>query len=114
MKRLALLIAALLSALSCSLDRYRSPEFAEVRLQVPPEFLKEKGTHILGNPSSYTTIDCFLLDVNGPGIDAMYDENNPYAVLDLGMNSGWVARTALVTAGSTSMTIKVPIGRSRT
>lgn len=101
-----------LATLSCTFDRYHSNQTAEVRLSVPKKYLEDKPK-ILGAPSSYA-VDCFLLDVNGPGIDPMYADSNPFTTVDLGQNSSWVSRASLVATGSTTLSIRVPIGRSRT
>jgi hypothetical protein len=68
----------------------------------------------MAGPGDYSTIDCFVLDVNGPGIEPMYSEDSAFASLDLGLNSVWFQRTDLVASGTTTLSVRVPIGRSRT
>lgn len=108
MKRLLLLVTFLSS---CSFERYSAQPTAEVRLRVPQEWLEPRA---LAGPGSYATVDCFVVDANGPGIDPMYDEANPFTTLDLGLNATWVSRAALLASGESTLSIKVPIGRSRT
>ena len=98
---------------SCSLERYSSVSEGVLRVDLPRSLLAER-LKIMGAPSSYTTIDCFVVDVNGPDIPAMYNDANPFASMDLGMNSTWIQRTELVASGATLLSMKVPIGRART
>lgn len=103
--------ALLLTNTSCSLERYSKSEMAELRITVPRELLQPKT---MAGPGDYATVDCFLLDVNGPGIEPMYPEDSPFTFLDLGLNSTWIQRTDLIASGATTLSIRVPIGRSRT
>ncbi len=98
---------------SCSLERYSKVETAELKISIPRSLIENKAGAKAG-PGDYSTVDCFVLDVNGPGIDSMYEEDSAFGPLDLGLNSQWFQRTDLVAAGTTSLDIRVPIGRART
>ncbi len=97
---------------SCSMDRYRSANHLAISISFP------KGApgqiEAQGGPANYPTIDCFLVDVNGAGITPQYDNSNPFAALDLGLNSAWFSRTSLIAAGSADLSVRLPMGKSRT
>jgi hypothetical protein len=101
------------ASLSCSLERYSRSEMAELKLTIPRQLI-ENNVGTKAGPGDYATVDCFVLDVNGPGIDPMYGEDSPFTPLDLGLNSAWLQRTDLVANGTTTLSVRVPIGRSRT
>jgi hypothetical protein len=96
---------------SCSFERYSKSDMAEVKIQLPRELLQPRTS---AGPGDYASVDCFLVDVNGPGIEPLYPEDSPFTLLDLGLNSTWIRRAELVASGSTTLSIRVPIGRSRT
>jgi hypothetical protein len=102
---------ALLASASCSFERYSKGATAEVKINIPRALLEPKA---LAGPGDYSTVDCFVLDVNGPGIDPMYSDDSAFSTLDLGLNSVWFQRTDLIAAGTTTLSVRVPIGRSRT
>jgi hypothetical protein len=109
---LFIVTALSLGLVSCSLDRYHAEgQTAEVTLELPKRLLEPS---VLSAPSTYTTTDCFLVDVNGNGISPMYGDDSPFGQLDLGLNSAWIQRTALVASGVSTLSVRVPIGKSRT